>query len=702
MLVAGGQDNSSDLANTTVFDVGAGATGRAPVLSGVTSPLSGGNALAATGSGFEPDLEASGGGTSASATNYPLVQVMRVDNGQTAWVTQDATTSFTGSSFTSTASSLSGFPEGPVLVTAYVNGIPSASQSALLYVPSAPYAPTNVVASGGTGQMTVSFSAPFDGDSPITGYTVSSVPADGTDTNAGSLATSHLVTGLQVGTAYTFTVTATNAIGTSGPSNPSAPANSSQGYVFIDGSSLSHVYSGSPEGVTATTAPSGLNVTYSYTGQSVTYGPSSTPPTDAGSYTVVVTIDDPDYSGTDTETLTISQAVATFSSSTGSTSFNGSPQGSTITTTVPPGLDIDFTYNGSSTPPTAVGVYSVVGTVNDPNYQGTVYETFTILPESSPWVSVASEATARTEETATLLPSGKVLVAGGFDASGSALATCEMYDPGSNSWTSAGSMVTARARHSATLLPNGTVLVVGGSGTTGFEIGDAEVYDPEAGTWSLAGTLTTARYAHTATLLLTGKVLVVGGTDHAGDFLADAELYDPGVGSWTATGPLSIGRYMATATLAANGKVAIIGGQSANGTEASVEEYDSAGSQVSSTGNLVTARSGHTATALDSGYVLVVGGDDGSYGSTSELYNPYSGTSFLTNGSLNVPRYRHNASLLPSGRVVVEGGLGVSGISTNVTEVYDELVDQWTEMGNTSRRRAPTTPPSFCRVAGCS
>ncbi len=90
--------------------------------------------------------------------------------------------------------------------------------------PGVPGAPTGATATAGNAQATVTFTAPaWNGDSAITGYTVASNPAGGVDSNAGTTALSHLVTGLTNGTAYTFTVTATNAIGT-GP--PSAPSNS--------------------------------------------------------------------------------------------------------------------------------------------------------------------------------------------------------------------------------------------------------------------------------------------------------------------------------------------------------------------------------------------------------------------------------------------------------------------------------------------
>ena len=97
--------------------------------------------------------------------------------------------------------------------------------------PTVPSPPTAATASPGNGSATVTFTAPSsDGGSPITRYTVTSNPAGGVDAQAGTTATTRLVTGLANGTSYTFTVTATNAIGTSAPSvptnavTPSAPA----------------------------------------------------------------------------------------------------------------------------------------------------------------------------------------------------------------------------------------------------------------------------------------------------------------------------------------------------------------------------------------------------------------------------------------------------------------------------------------------
>src|SRR5450759_2287318 len=95
-----------------------------------------------------------------------------------------------------------------------------------------------------------------------------------------------------------------------------------------------------------------------------------------------------------------------------------------------------------------------------------------------------------------------------------------------------GSLATARERYTATLLPNGKVLVAGGLDNTN-PIASAELYDPARGIWTPTGSLGAARDHHTATLLPNGKVLAAGGIDSTSNPLASAELYDPASGTWT-------------------------------------------------------------------------------------------------------------------------------------------------------------------------
>src|SRR5204863_449474 len=113
-----------------------------------------------------------------------------------------------------------------------------------------------------------------------------------------------------------------------------------------------------------------------------------------------------------------------------------------------------------------------------------------------------------------------------------------------------GSLNTGRYWHTATSLPNGKVLVAGGYDGVNY-LSSAELYDPASGTWTATGGLGTARFVHTATLLPNGKVLVAGGLDSSG-ILASAELYDPASGTWTATGDLGTTREDHTATLLPN------------------------------------------------------------------------------------------------------------------------------------------------------
>ncbi len=119
----------------------------------------------------------------------------------------------------------------------------------------------------------------------------------------------------------------------------------------------------------------------------------------------------------------------------------------------------------------------------------------------------------RTNHTATLLPNGQLMVAGGTDATGQFLNAIEFFDPFTGTWSAGPPMNIPRAQHSATLLPNGKVLVAGGalSFTTNFATPITELYDPVTNSWSLAGNFNEARFEHAAVLLQDGRVLIFGG-----------------------------------------------------------------------------------------------------------------------------------------------------------------------------------------------
>ena len=166
---------------------------------------------------------------------------------------------------------------------------------------------------------------------------------------------------------------------------------------------------------------------------------------------------------------------------------------------------------------------------------------------------------ARFVHAATLLPNGQVLITGGDDngQTGSirALNSAELYDPVANAFTTLNAtMTTARVGHTATLLPNGQVLIAGGDQNSSTPFSTAELYDPVAQTFTaLTATLTSPRAGHTATLLADGQVLLTGGGGGTGPDLNSAELYDPVAKTFTAlTAKMSTGRNHHTATLLSN------------------------------------------------------------------------------------------------------------------------------------------------------
>jgi N-acetylneuraminic acid mutarotase len=184
-------------------------------------------------------------------------------------------------------------------------------------------------------------------------------------------------------------------------------------------------------------------------------------------------------------------------------------------------------------------------------------------PDTGQWSRTGQLVTPRYGPTATLLQDGKILVAGGSDNGdlSTTLASAELYDPDVKAWKDGGSLGTSRISHTATRLPSGVVLVAGGYTWPPFSFATSELYDPPTEKWNSTGRLSVARDSHTALLLPNGKVLVAGGYDWSRRvFVNSAELYNPSTGTWSNTAPLNTARRNHTATLLNTGKVLVAGG----------------------------------------------------------------------------------------------------------------------------------------------
>ena len=302
----------------------------------------------------------------------------------------------------------------------------------------------------------------------------------------------------------------------------------------------------------------------------------------------------------------------------------------------------------------------------------------------------------RAEHSATLMPAtGNVLIAGGFTGSPAVvLSSAELFNPMTKTFTATThSMTVVRQDHTATLLPNGKVLIAGGfNGSNNLSSG--ELYDPIAGTFTATtNAMSSARRFANAALLPTGKVLIAGGGTNT------ADLYDPSTNSFTASNHTMVaGRSNASATLLPKGRVLIAGGFGpGNSLLSSAEVYDPSTDTFTATANnMIVARSQATALLLPNGLVLVAGGT-GTIGplSTTELFDPAAGAGAgmfsLSTTPMTKPRQLATSALLPNGNVLIVGGAGTTGPLTD-GEVYDYVHDTFNLVaGNMSAPRANST-----------
>jgi len=304
----------------------------------------------------------------------------------------------------------------------------------------------------------------------------------------------------------------------------------------------------------------------------------------------------------------------------------------------------------------------------------------TVPSYGAQFVSNAMNA-ARVGAAAALLPSGKVLVAGGSSdgTRTTAVASAEVYDPSTNSWSNVSgtcsglgtaAMHAARFQATATVLANSSVLVAGGSNISSTALTSVDVYDPVGDCFQLAAPLQTPRSGHTATAYNAGAkaVIIGGGVDMCEVFAQGSSLINGTFTSCDGSGSspfptMSISRTNHVAVLLSNRYVFVAGG---NAGDRNADIYDTNSNGTNGftrlTGNpMVNGRTSASASLLTTGKVVIVGGSgSGSTSQSAELFtfNPgtVSGTSVATGTGLTNAHVGHAAILLNGGGVLIAGG----------------------------------------------
>jgi hypothetical protein len=255
-------------------------------------------------------------------------------------------------------------------------------------------------------------------------------------------------------------------------------------------------------------------------------------------------------------------------------------------------------------------------------------------PVTGQWAATGSLHEARGFHVAVRLGDGRVLVSGGRSndsSTGRALRSSELYDPATGRWSAAGDLLDGHYDHSATLLPDGRVVVAGASWTYKPKaIATGEIFDLSTGRWTPTAPMVESRYADLGFTLDDGRVLVVGsGTS------ADAEIYDPAVDRWVATRPMTSNRWYPTGALLPDGRIIVVGGEAGPGSRGgstafvagsalrTAEVFELASGTWSATMTMETAREFARGVVLKDGSLLVIGGSNGGVGiASAERFDP--------------------------------------------------------------------------------
>lgn len=275
------------------------------------------------------------------------------------------------------------------------------------------------------------------------------------------------------------------------------------------------------------------------------------------------------------------------------------------------------------------------------------------------WVPAGDMGVPRDEARAVVLPSGNVLVVGGYTSVVDTTATAERFDVATGTWMPTPSTAQKRSFHTLTLLADGRVMVL--STSSSFLTG-AQVYDEASDAWSACAATPVDRGDHSATLLPDGRVLVIGGGSNSGKL---ADYYDPSIDGWTAAASSSAKHSGHNAFLLSNGDVFVNG--------ATMESYSPATDSWTTKASAPVAVPSNGVRVSDT--VLMFYGVGNShtdvlaYETETDIWSYWAPSSGDRGG-------QSPASLLGTDSWLVSGGYD-SGAFLKSTEVFDTVAETW-------------------------
>ncbi|WP_272938351.1 Kelch repeat-containing protein, partial [Noviherbaspirillum denitrificans] len=287
-------------------------------------------------------------------------------------------------------------------------------------------------------------------------------------------------------------------------------------------------------------------------------------------------------------------------------------------------------------------------------------------------------ATGRTHHCGVLLEDGRILVAGGTRTTSGA-PSAEVFDPRSGqSRATLHQPLQNRSMYTATRLPDGRVLLAGGrSAGPNYASDTMDIFNPRTEQFSrVPARLDVARYGH-ASALVTPRLLVLYGGVALSGAGAAPEVID--LETLTST-VLSMPPYEAVPRIAPavvtiyGGDTYVIGGEDYNGAVPSslITGLAVGGVAFRPATRLQEARTMHAAAGLTDGRILIAGGSampGTAVLSGTEIFSPESGT-VVRGPDMTTARAGHSATALPNGRVLMAGGVDRFGNAMDSAELF--------------------------------